>query len=235
MVSQNQNDYNPLEYWASRGKNYINWFYEKERPRQKIERQERILMQYLILHPDICNSGRILEVGAGFGRITKLVLEKFHQRIEEYVLLDLSKDQLYNARVYLTENLEPSVLKSVNVKFIQCDFMDFVSNDDDDDNNKFGLVLASEVLMHVLPEDIKQVMDKMVSLCKPGGNILNIDWYEDDPTLMPKVISPINCVHEYEKIYRENKDVESVRRIPIRDNDKKDVPEQSLFHVIKRK
>jgi SAM-dependent methyltransferase len=186
-------------------------------------------MQYLLLNEvaAVC-SGRILEVGAGFGRISKLVLERFHQRIEEYVLLDISNDQLYNARLYLSNNLEPSVLHTVNIKFVQCDFMDFVNTAD-----KFDLVLAVEVLMHVLPADIEKAIDALMSLSHK--DVISVDWYdEDDDDEVPKKIAPHNFLHDYPTLYNNNSLVESVKRIPLRDS-KKVVPEQSLFHTVKKK
>jgi SAM-dependent methyltransferase len=187
-------------------------------------------MQYLLLSEAtaavVC-SGSILEVGAGFGRISKLVLERFHQRIEEYILLDISKDQLYNARLYLSNNLEPSVLHTVNIKFIQCDFMDFVNAD------KFDLVLAVEVLMHVLPADIEKAINALVGLSQK--NVISVDWYDDDDDANnKKKVAAHNFVHDYPTLYNNNSLVESVKRIPLRDS-KKVVPEQSLFHVVKKK
>lgn len=228
-MQESSNSYNPIKYWTERGKWYMPVFLTSH-PNHKIERQERILMQYLLLHEQLLCSGRIIEAGAGFGRVSKLLLERFHQRIEEYVLLDISKDQLYNARVYLANNLEPSILESVNVKFIQCDFMQFANNKD-----KFDLVLAVEVLMHVLPADIEKAVNALVGLSQK--DVLTIDWYDDadNQEAQKTEVAAHNFMHDYPTLYKNNKLVESFKRIPLRDNDKKEVPEQSLFHVIKKK
>ena len=72
--------YNPKDYWIEQGKVYKNNF----RYNNKFELQERLLIEYLasnIFTPT--NSGdepaefSVLEVGCGFGRITKLLLTNF--------------------------------------------------------------------------------------------------------------------------------------------------------------
>lgn len=188
-------------------------------------------MQYLLLKEGI-PKGRILEVGAGFGRISKLILERFHENIDEYVLLDISKDQLQNARMYLEKNLGAAILEKVDVKYIQCNFMDFVNLE-----NKFDLVLAVEVLMHVLPKDIQKAIDALISVSQK--NVLTIDWYEHKKP--EKEIAAHNFIHDYPTLYINNPLVEHFKRIPIRDeneNNKKESTEaeqQSIFHVIKKK
>jgi len=58
--------YIPNEYWTQRGKDYKkNFKYD-----DKFELQEQILIEYLKKY----SFDSVLEVGCGFGRITKLLL-----------------------------------------------------------------------------------------------------------------------------------------------------------------
>ena len=77
-------------------------------------------------------------------------------------------------------------------------------------NSKYDLVIAPEVLLHILPSEIKAVTAKMAVWSR--RNIVNIDWYEDVP---PRKVAPHNFIHEYEKIYREIPNVTQVIRTPI--------------------
>jgi cyclopropane fatty-acyl-phospholipid synthase-like methyltransferase len=71
------------EYWLKHGKSYKDEF----RYNKKYRLQEQTLIQYMSSHifEDSRNKQmRVLELGCGFGRITKLVLSNFGSCIEEY-------------------------------------------------------------------------------------------------------------------------------------------------------
>src|SRR6185295_18483506 len=84
-------EFDATTYWMKRGKVYL----EEEQSYAKYHRvQERFLF-------DTLRAGRlpmqnILELGCGFGRVTKLMAE--HYPDANLVALDLSPDQLENAR-----------------------------------------------------------------------------------------------------------------------------------------
>ena len=64
---------------------------------------------------------------------------------------------------------------------------------------KYDLIIASEVFMHIKPEDIGSVPTKLVKLLEPDhGMIINIDWfYGNQPTTW--------CfIHNYDQLYRDN-------------------------------
>jgi 2-polyprenyl-3-methyl-5-hydroxy-6-metoxy-1,4-benzoquinol methylase len=95
---------------------------------------------------------------------------------------------------------------------------------------KYDLVIAAEVLMHILPEEIRDVMHKLVK--SSNKHVLNIDWYEEQRS---KKAASHNFIHPYEIIYREFSEVKHISRVPIskkgswlRSIDTK----QSLFHAI---
>jgi len=84
--------YIPHEYWFSHGKTYKKEF----RYNKNFELQEKILIDYLKNNVSSSSFSTVLEVGCGFGRITKLLLSNF-PNIMEYLAIDLSPDQIENA------------------------------------------------------------------------------------------------------------------------------------------
>ena len=90
--------YNPTEYWIQQGRTYKDKFnYNKE-----FRLQEKMLLAYLkSISPKFRS---VLEVGCGFGRITKLIVSN-HPDIQRYVAVDLSPDQILNAEQYVNPEL----------------------------------------------------------------------------------------------------------------------------------
>ena len=137
--------------------------YKQEfRYNKKFMLQEQILVEYLRKN---ISFSTVLEVGCGFGRITKIILSNFPE-VTEYVAVDLSPDQIENARNYVMGSDKRGVLK-----FIVSDIQSLEMN------LKYDLVIAPEVLLHILPSEIKEVLVKMVGWSR--RNVVNIDWYED--------------------------------------------------------
>ena len=182
--------YIPGEYWAERGKDYKKNFKYSD----KFELQEQMLIEYLKKY----SFSSILEVGCGFGRITKLLLANFPE-ITDYYAFDLSSHQIENAKINIT-----GMPKSESVQFAVSDIQSFQAP------KKYDLVIASEVLLHILPSEIEQVIGKLVSLS--NKYMCNIDWYEEKT---PRNAAPHNFIHQYEKIYKSISSIESVHRIPI--------------------
>lgn len=206
--------YNPSEYWHERGKVYKKNFRYDENKRL----QEDLLIEYL---NGITGSFKsVLELGCGFGRITKLLLTNYNN-INEYLAIDLSPDQIENAKIHLS-----SLKLSDKVKL---DFMvsDILSLNVD---KKYDLVILSEVLLHILPSEIDSIIKKLLTLSKK--HIINIDWYENNP---PRKQAPHNFIHQYEMIYKKYSEPSTtIRRIPIKR--KKFLgtfdTKQSIFHVV---
>jgi SAM-dependent methyltransferase len=202
--------YIPREYWLERGKVYKQEFqYNK-----KFKLQEQTLVEYLKKN---ISFSTVLEVGCGFGRITKILLSAFPE-ITKYVAVDLSPEQIENAKNYIMD-----ADKGELVRFVVSDIQSLEMD------SKYDLVIAPEVLLHILPSEIKAVTAKMAVWSR--RNIVNIDWYEDVP---PPKVAPHNFIHEYEKIYREIPNVTQVIRIPIV---KKGLlsgidTKQSIFHAL---
>jgi ubiquinone/menaquinone biosynthesis C-methylase UbiE len=198
--------YNPREYWLARGKVYKEQFkYEPEK-----QLQEEVLVGYL---KSIQPFQTVLEIGCGFGRISNLILSNF-PAIEEYVATDMSPDQLESAK---------SSVKSHKIRFIESDIQSLQLD------NKYDLVIAVSVLLHILSSEINQAITKMVSLSKK--HVINVDYYEEGKV---RRVAPHNFMHPYEAIYKSLPSVESVRRIAIV---KKKLfstldAKQSVFHAL---
>jgi 2-polyprenyl-3-methyl-5-hydroxy-6-metoxy-1,4-benzoquinol methylase len=161
--------YVPNDYWKKHGKSYFpNFNYNDDFKKQEKEflgELRRIKFQ------------SVLEYGCGFGRITKLINENF--KPINYTAFDISVDQLNNAQ-----------------KFCDCDNVDFrVSTIEDfEPDQKYDLVIGSEVLMHVKPENIENNIKKIVGWSKKY--ILSIDV-----TYTKGVLANHNFIHPYKKLY----------------------------------
>jgi SAM-dependent methyltransferase len=233
--------YNPKDYWMEQGKVYKNNF----RYNNKFELQERLVIEYLTSNIFTSNSGdepsefSVIEVGCGFGRITRLLLTNFGKSITKYVAVDMSPDQIRNAKQFLEDlYLEAKAVTTVDdtkskyderLEFIVSDIQSLHSTGAI--NRRYDLVLACEVLLHVLPSEIQQVMRQLTEMS--NKHIINVDWYEEE---LPKKIAPHNFIHRYEEIYANIPSVKRVNRIPIVKKgmlSKLDT-KQSIFHASKQ-
>ncbi|MGC2575681.1 MAG: class I SAM-dependent methyltransferase [Candidatus Nitrosopolaris sp.] len=213
--------YIPQEYWFKHGKTYKEEFqYNK-----KFELQEKILIGYLKNNLSVSPFSTVFELGCGFGRITKLLLSNF-SNITEYVAIDLSPHQIENAKKFVSP-IPETKQQNLNLNFMVSSIQSFQIQ------KKYDLVLASEVLMHVLPYEIGGIIRKLVGMS--NEHVINIDWYEEPPAT--KAASH-NFIHQYEKIYLNLSQVGSVNRIPIMKKAswlKSVDTKQSLFHALVKK
>lgn len=161
--------YRQEAYWKARGKNYCEDFQHT----LPFQRQEEELVQVL----DTLQFRTVLEVGCGFGRMTKIVSEKYSPT--EYKAFDISKDQILKAMALCTRRID----------FAVSSISDFKSE------KKFDLVLASEVLLHIKPNDIEKVINKLWSFT--GKYLVTIDPYE-----MPKVHGGHAFIHPYARMFQ---------------------------------
>ena len=209
--------YIPHEYWFNHGKTYKKEF----RYNKYFELQEKILIDYLKKNVSFSS---VLEVGCGFGRITKLLLSNF-PHIREYLAIDLSPDQIENAKELIKPAIETKG-QFPNLTFLVSDIQSLQIQ------KEYDLVIASEVLMHILPSEIAEVMSKLLSMS--SVHVVNIDWYEQQP---PSKAAPHNFVHQYEKLYRNMPEVLNVYRILIMKKGswlKSVDTKQCLFHATKK-
>jgi len=211
-------NYNPDEYWYERGKLYQkNFKYDRS-----MRLQEELLIKYLT--DNIFTSDEsvksVLELGCGFGRITKFLLTNFSS-IKEYLAMDLSPHQLENAKKYVGST-------NAKITFFQSDIQTLNTN-----NKKYDLVIISEVLLHIVPSEIESIIKKIISLS--NKHIVNIDWYEDNLPPDYKKRATHNFIHQYESIYKKCSGPSAIIiRIPIKSKKflRNFDTKQSIFHVI---
>jgi SAM-dependent methyltransferase len=216
--------YNPQQYWTEQGKTYKEQF----RYNKNFKLQEQMLIDYLKRNFSPSSSLTVLELGCGFGRITKLLLLNF-PNIKEYLAVDLSQHQIENAKEYVRPQeiiIKKEGKANPDIKFLVSDIQSLQVD------KKYDLVIASEVLMHVLPSEINEVISKLVNLS--DKHIVNIDWYEKQ---IPKRVAPHNFIHNYEEIYKNIPSITRVNRIPIEKKkgllSSKIDAKQSIFHALK--
>ena len=210
--------YNPSEYWHERGKIYKKNF--------RYDKNKRVQEEFLIAHlNNISGSFKtVLELGCGFGRITQLLLSNY-SNITEYLAVDISPDQIENAKSLLSST---KLTNHVKVNFLVSDIQSLRLD------KEYDLVILSEVLLHILPTEIDSIIKKLITLSKK--HIINIDWYEDHA---PESQASHNFIHQYETLYKKYTEpsTTTVKRIPIKR--KKFLgtldTKQSIFHVILEK
>jgi len=164
-------------FWLNRGKEYISEFQRHSFfARRYFKQQEKALIKVLRSF----SFENVLEVGCGFGRITKLILDEFHVR--KLKGIDLSPRQIENARKYVN-NGEVELL----VGRVQ---------DLDIPDDSYDLVIAVEVLMHIPFKEIETAMAELVRVSRK--HIVNLDWYR------PKSGTQLGgyCfAHDYSSLY----------------------------------
>ena len=146
--------YYEQEWKDIKGVNYYNDF--KWTP--VFQRQETKFREYL----KRLSARSVLEFGSGFGRMSKIVLEELDPLV--YIGVDVSPHQIANAAKFLNADW-------VNVAFIQGNILTY------QDDRHYDLVLASELLLHILPDDIERAVAQMVRYSK--RDIIHIDWARD--------------------------------------------------------
>ena len=168
------------EYWKSRGPGYKSEFNNQPKSVRTIfEEQERKTMNLIQKY----KFSKILEVGCGSGRYTKILHDLF--KPERYLAVDISIDQIENAKKYVGSDkvdFQCSRIQDLNI------------------NEKFELVFASEVLMHIQFNDINDIIKKLISYS--SNKIISIDWF--DKNKIGSEASGYCFMHDYEKIFKKN-------------------------------
>ena len=166
--------FNVIQYWLERGQSY----FREGLPQEFHHLQEEFLLD--VLQGCHISMDNILEIGCGFGRITKLLSKTFpNARI---TALDLSPDQLENARRFCGAN--------PNISFQQYDFY----SSEPLPGARFDVAIGVEVLLHHPRPVVRTLLDKLSAV---SNYIVNLDWSEDWPWKTPEHV----WVHDYLSIY----------------------------------
>jgi SAM-dependent methyltransferase len=170
-------NFNVNAYWLERGRHYME---ETRTPAEFHRLQERYLLD--LLRGSALPMRQILEIGCGFGRVTKLLAQTWPDA--EITAVDLSPDQLANARRYCGEN--------PRLHFEQYDFY----SGQPLPGTNFDTVIAIEVFLHHPPEVVIALMKKLAAV---GRFLVSIDWSEQWSWPTPEHV----WVHDYAKLYSE--------------------------------
>jgi SAM-dependent methyltransferase len=170
-------DFNANDYWLNRGQTYIS---EKRLYTEPYRRQEAFIIDTLRGKVSMDN---VLEIGCGFGRITRLLAQEFPSSM--ITAVDLSSDQLRNAREYCAEFGE-------RIHFFPYD----IYSSDSIPGNRFDTVLAIEVLMHHPYEVVYRLLERLSQI---ADSIVTYDRSEDRTGRVAKHV----WLHDYEGIYKD--------------------------------
>ena len=164
--------------WKRKGESYFETMQNKSnRTKLRYWMQEQQLIQVLKKLEDI---ETILEVGCGYGRITKILQQIFPQA--QITAIDISMHQLRQAR---------KVLKKIRFNEISLFHLPPMPT--------YDLVIAIEVLMHIHPDKIAEAINILTQ--KSNQYILNLDWYDPHGTEE----SDFCYTHSYNQLYLENR------------------------------
>ena len=189
--------YEPEKFWLKRGKTFYN---DNPYNDETYRKQEKKLLDYI----SKLDFSSVLEVGCGFGRITKLLLDRFN--IREYLATEYSPDLIKHV-MYHTVDFGNIQFKTAMIQELEVE-------------KKYDLVLGTEVLQHIPPHEIKLVIDKLVSMS--SKHVVNVDtWLERTPQNLARHV----FIHNYVELYRKNPLVTNVNQIRL------DVMNHSIFHV----
>jgi SAM-dependent methyltransferase len=167
--------FNVNQYWIDRGREYI----AEDFPAEYHRLQERFLID--TLKATGISFQRILDLGCGFGRITRLLADQFPDAT--ITAVDLSVEQLENARRYCEGRS--------NIVFAPYDFYSAAPLP----GGSHDLAVAIEVFLHHPASFLQQLLQRIAAACH---HIVNIDWSEDWPWPRPEHV----WIHDYSVLYR---------------------------------
>ena len=158
-----------VKYWKAKGPRYMREYRAGRAKKRAYRAQERHLGRVL----QGLDFENFLDVGCGFGRVARLIGER-----ATGFGLDLSLDQLRRAKGFAGgHGWARGDAESLP-------FRDAV----------FDLVLATEVLMHVPPENVRSALGEMVRVAR--RHVVNLDWYAPNTEM-----TELNWSHDYAAAY----------------------------------
>lgn len=119
-----------------------------------------------ILYPDINESLKVLDIGAGNGMLTELIYKNYSNA--QITMFDISEEMLNSAREYYALNNF-----NINVKYVIGDFIKDKLPDE-----KYDLIISSFALHHTREyEDLANVYEKVANNLDTDGTFLCIDYF----------------------------------------------------------
>ena len=164
------------------GKGYYNMYTKKQHYKDWMINHEKELVKFL----KTSEFESILEFGAGFGRMSKVISENFN--INTYDAFDISSDQIQNAKKHC---------KELSINFTVSSFEDFKSD------KKYDIVLGCECLLHIPPEKVEEYISKMLSYSKKYFIITGLPYKPNAEEQFDVLNRCVNTwYHDYDKIFK---------------------------------
>jgi SAM-dependent methyltransferase len=191
-----RNKYDNEGFWQGKfGKGYYDMYTKKPYYKDLMINHEKGLVKFL----KTIEFGSVLEFGAGFGRITKVISENFN--VDTYDAFDISSDQIQNAKKHC---------KGLPVNFIVSSFNDFKSD------KKYDVVIGCECLIHIPPEKLEEYISKMLTYSKKYFIITGLPYKPNAEELFDTPNGHVNTwYHDYDKIFKSHN--LSIQKIPTND------------------
>lgn len=168
------------EYWKKRGPEYQKELQNQPKyAKSRLKDQEKFTMNIIGNY----KFDKILEIGCGTGRYTKILSSHFCP--ERYVAIDISNEQIEIAKKNVSDK---------KIEFHCTRIQEF------NPQEKFDLVFASEVLMHIDFENIPLVIANLVSLST--NKIISIDWFDEKKSI--KEFGGYCFMHDYQTLFNKN-------------------------------
>lgn len=167
-------EYNPREFWPA----LYHSGYPFNVPPKQMEEEMELLKK--IIPKDIKS---VLELGAGEGRFTKVLYEVLD--IQRYVGVELIPER--------AEKLGKNIAKFGGHQTIVNSLYQDVKF-----SERFDLVFGSHILLHIPPNEIESVVEKMAR--ETNKHIINIDYFEE--SLVPsQKLAHYNFLYNYPKLF----------------------------------
>lgn len=152
---------------------------------------------YKILHPYISEGAKILDLGGGTGRVSKLLLDKFPSC--HIVVQDLSANMLEEV---------PRTLRDYPDSF-ECVEGDFFAETFDLDSGQFNGIVSVNAIHHGRhPDNYRRLYHKIYKWLKPGGCFICLDHVAGE-TLELTALNYMNWAESLKPEF----DSESIRQI----------------------
>jgi len=169
----------PVGFWAGQGRYFVPF----AEPSPEHQRQQEAIARVLDFP-----IGSIFEAGCGAGRLANFFRQLPVTAEATYTAIDVGSDQLAMSRAWRPD-------ARLTLGRLQ----------DHATDERYDLVVSSEVLMHIPPIDFGPCVEKLISLVAPHGRLLVVEWVPLPGELEANPTARHNWPHDYEAAFGDRK------------------------------